>query len=51
MTSAPIISRLRFQRSAATPAGRANTADGSSRANITTPAFVAEPVAASTSSG
>jgi hypothetical protein len=49
--SAAIISRLRFQRSAATPAGSANTAEGRVRANATMPAFAADPVTASTSSG
>ena len=48
---APIITRRRFQRSAASPAGSANSAIGSSRANPTSPACAAEPVSASTSSG
>lgn len=49
--SAAIISRLRFQRSAATPAGSAKSAQGRVRANETIPAFAADPVTASTSSG
>jgi hypothetical protein len=48
---AAIISRLRFQWSAASPAGKAKSAMPSSRANATMPAFAGEPVSASTSSG
>ena len=47
-----IISHLRFQRSAASPAGRANSAARTACARTTTkPALAAEPVSASTSSG
>ena len=49
--SAAIISHLRFQRSAASPAGSASSAMGRPRAKATRPAFAAEPVTASTSSG
>ena len=49
--SAAIIIRLRFQRSAAMPAGSAKSASGISRANETMPAFAGECVSASTSSG
>ena len=49
--SAPIISHFRSQRSATTPAGRANSACGIVRAKSTKPAMAAEPVSASTSSG
>jgi hypothetical protein len=42
---------LRLHRSAARPKGRENTAAGASRANATTPAFDAEWVTASVSSG
>jgi hypothetical protein len=45
------MSSFRLQRSAATPAGSANRATGRMRANETTPAFAAEPVTPSTSSG
>ena len=44
------MSRLRFRRSAARPAGSAQRAMPSSRANATIPALVGEPVSASTSS-
>ena len=49
--SATIISHLRFQRSAATPASSVNSAKGISRANATTPAFAGEWVTTRTSSG
>jgi len=49
--SAPIISRLRSQWSAITPAGSASTVEDRARANATTPALAADPVSASTSSG
>jgi hypothetical protein len=48
---AAIISRLRLQRSDASPAGSAKTAIASSRANATMPAFAGDPVSESTSSG
>jgi len=41
-TSAAIISRLRFQRSAANPAGSAKSANGRFRANPTMPALAGE---------
>ena len=51
MTSEAIISRLRLQRSARSPAGSAKTAAEARRANPTIPAFVAEPVRLRTRSG
>jgi hypothetical protein len=50
-TSAVSITRLRFHRSAATPASRPNIADGRKSAKPTMPAFDGECVNASTSSG
>jgi hypothetical protein len=49
--SAAIISRFRFQRSAATPATRPKSAAGRIRANVTSPAFAGECVSARTRSG
>ena len=49
--SAAIIIRLRFQRSAATPAGRPKHGAREEPGEATTPAFAGECVTASTSSG
>jgi hypothetical protein len=49
--SAAIISRFRFQRSAATPATGPKSAAGRIRANVTSPAFAGECVRARTRSG
>jgi len=50
-TSQTIITRLRFRRSATTPAVKPNSAHGTMRANPTMPACAGEPVTASTSRG
>jgi hypothetical protein len=50
-TSQTIITRLRFDRSATTPAAKPNSAHGTMRAKPTIPACAGDPVTASTSSG
>ena len=50
-TSAATISRFRFHRSASEARGEREERQGRMRANATRPAFAAEPVSASTSSG